>query len=133
LKTSVLLVEDSKIQRLRNEQILHKAGYTVLSAGDGQEALRVAHEATPDLILLDLLLPKLSGQEVLLTLKQDPATAQIPVIVISSLPQINEPKLRKAGAAAYIEKSRVLAGEAGEKELLEIVERVIQESRAKIG
>ena len=128
MKTIVLLVEDSKLQRLKNELILHRAGYSVLSAADGEEALRLAHDANPDLILLDLLLPKLGGTEVLNSLKKDPSTAEIPVIALSSLPQINESKLLKAGAAAYVEKTRLL-NTGGEKELLEIVERIIQRNK----
>ena len=52
----MLLVEDSKVQKLQNERILHKAGYSVLTADDGEQALRLAHEKIPDLILLDMLL-----------------------------------------------------------------------------
>ena len=107
MKTTVLLVEDSKVQKLMNERILHKAGYTVLNAADGEEALRLARETIPDVVLLDMLLPKLSGPEVLQALKQDPATARIPVIVLSSLPQCNEARLAQEGAASYFEKSRL--------------------------
>ncbi len=65
VKTTVLLVEDSKFQKLVNERMLHKAGYTVLTASDGEEALRLARETIPDIILLDMLLPKLGGREVI--------------------------------------------------------------------
>ena len=65
MKTTVLLVEDSKFQKLVNERMLHKAGYTVLNASDGEEALRLARETIPDIILLDMLLPKLGGREVM--------------------------------------------------------------------
>jgi CheY-like chemotaxis protein len=54
LQTTILLVEDNKIQKIVNERMLHKAGYTVLNARDGEEALRLAHEAIPDIILLDI-------------------------------------------------------------------------------
>jgi CheY-like chemotaxis protein len=128
LKTTVLLVEDSKLHKLANERILHKAGYLVLNAGDGEEALRLAHEAVPDLILLDLLLPKLGGPEVLHVLKRDPVTAHIPVIVVSILSQVNAAKLRAEGAADYFEKSR-LVDPAGEGAFLEMIERVLRESR----
>ena len=56
MKKTILLVEDSKVQKLANERILFKAGYLVLFAGDGEEALRLARESVPDLVLLDLLL-----------------------------------------------------------------------------
>jgi len=101
----VLLVEDSKFLRLTNERILTKAGYEVCIAADGEEALSVAQAKLPDVILLDMMLPKLSGPEVLRRLKANPATADIPVIVLTSLSQKNEEKLLQEGAAAYFEKS----------------------------
>jgi CheY-like chemotaxis protein len=104
-KSKVLLVEDSKFLRMANECALCKAGYEVSTAADGEEALRVAKDKLPDVILLDMLLPKLSGPEVLKALKQDPATMDIPVIVLTSLSQKNEGKLLSEGAAAYFEKS----------------------------
>lgn len=103
--TKVLLVDDSKFLRMANERVLVKAGYDVCTAADGEEALRVAEEKKPDLILLDMLLPKMSGPEVLHALKKNPATAAIPVIVLTSLSQKNEEKLRTEGADAYFEKS----------------------------
>jgi CheY-like chemotaxis protein len=99
------LVEDSKFMRLANERVLTKAGYKVSTAADGEEALRIARETLPDVILLDMLLPKLSGPEVLHKLKESPATACIPVIVLTSLSQKNEERLIQDGAAAYFEKS----------------------------
>jgi CheY-like chemotaxis protein len=99
LQTTILLVEDNKIQKIVNERMLHKAGYTVLNARDGEEALRLAHEIIPDIILLDIMLPKLGGREVMQGLRSDPPTAQIPVLVFSSLPQANEVKLMHEGAA----------------------------------
>jgi CheY-like chemotaxis protein len=101
----VLLVDDSKFLRMANERALSKAGYEVSTAGDGEEALRVANDQLPDVILLDMMLPKLSGTEVLKALKASPATRDIPVIVLTSLSQKNEEKLLNEGAAAYFEKS----------------------------
>jgi CheY-like chemotaxis protein len=120
-KNTVLLVEDSKVQKLAYERILHKAGHLVINAGDGEEAVRVAQEESPDLILLDMLLPKLSGPEVLHALKQDPTTARIPVMVLSGLPQCNEAKLRFEGAASYFEKSRLVDSVSGERLFLEMI------------
>jgi DNA-binding response OmpR family regulator len=61
----ILLVEDSKTLRRENEAALHKAGYEVICAEDGETALDLAQTHKPDLILLDMILPKLSGPEVL--------------------------------------------------------------------
>ena len=89
MKKTILLVEDSKVQKLALERILFKAGYLVLLAGDGEEALSLARESVPDLVLLDLLLPGVGGEEVLYALKRDANTEQIPVIVVSHLPPTN--------------------------------------------
>ena len=105
LNTKVLLVEDSKFLRMANERALSKAGYEVSTAADGEEALQVANDKLPDIILLDMLLPKISGPDVLRALKGNPATMDIPVIVLTSLSQKNEEKLLHEGAVAYFEKS----------------------------
>jgi CheY-like chemotaxis protein len=83
----VLLAEDDRFLRRAAESRLRQNGFTVLPAVDGEEALKVARAERPDLILLDLIMPKLQGFEVLKALKQDPATAPIPVIVLSNLGQ----------------------------------------------
>lgn len=131
MAATVLLVEHNRIQKLVNERILHKAGYTVLRAADGEEAVQVARQTIPDIILLDMLLPKLGGREVMQALRETLSTAQIPVLVFSGLPQSNEGKLKKEGAAGYFEKSRMSANGDGEAELLGLIERLIQESRAR--
>jgi two-component system alkaline phosphatase synthesis response regulator PhoP len=61
-KSKVLLVDDSKFLRMANERALSKAGYQVSTAADGEEALQVAREKLPDIILLDMMLPKISGR-----------------------------------------------------------------------
>ncbi|MFI5096082.1 MAG: PleD family two-component system response regulator [Candidatus Acidiferrales bacterium] len=103
--SKVLLVDDSKFLRMANEHALSKAGYQVTTAADGEEALRVANDILPDIILLDMMLPKISGPDVLKALKANPATMHIPVIVLTSLSQKNEEKLLHEGAIAYFEKS----------------------------
>jgi CheY-like chemotaxis protein len=104
----ILLVEDSKPIRRENEGALLKAGYEVISAEDGETALRMAREQRPDLILLDMILPKVSGPEVLRSLKGDRSTAPIPVVVLSSLSEKNRQKLLEAGAEEYLEKSSMM-------------------------
>jgi CheY-like chemotaxis protein len=106
---TILLVEDSKFLRVATERILTRAGYQVICAGDGDEALTLAGSRLPDLIVLDMLLPKLSGPEVLRSLKKNDLTAHIPVVVLSSLSQNNGPKLMQEGADAFIEKGSLLA------------------------
>jgi CheY-like chemotaxis protein len=110
--------------RIANEKALSKAGYSVVTAGDGEEALCIAFERIPDLILLDMLLPKLGGLEVLLALRKNPDTASIPVVVMSSLSQKNDEMLIKAGANAYIEKSKMEFDQNAES-LLAIVQKTL--------
>jgi len=110
--------------RTANEKALARAGYSVVTASDGEEALRIAYARIPDLILLDMLLPKLGGAEVLQALRNNPLTTSIPVIVLSSLSQKNEAKLKQDGATAYFEKSRMELDQHAES-LLQIVKRTL--------
>jgi CheY-like chemotaxis protein len=79
----VLVVEDERSIARLLDRILSRAGYAVLLAQTGQEALALAIERQPDVITLDLILPGLSGEETLAALKADERTRAIPVIVIS--------------------------------------------------
>jgi DNA-binding response OmpR family regulator len=124
----ILLIEDSKFQRISNERALVKAGYSVIQAGDGEEGLRVARKDIPDLILLDMMLPKVSGLDVLRALKSDVLVKHIPVIVLSGLGQGNETKLLKEGAAAFFMKSEK-SFENSSSALIQAVESVLTQSK----
>lgn len=117
-------MEDSRFLRVASGRIFAKAGYEVAMAEDGEEALRLAFDSVPDLILLDMILPKLGGPEVLRALKKNPRTAAIPVIVLSSLTQKNDAKLMKEGATAYFEKSKLQLDHNCET-LLHVVKRTL--------
>lgn len=119
---TVLMVDDSKFFRISTERTLAKAGYTVVTACDGEEALRVAGQKHPSLILLDMLLPKMDGPAVLRRLKEDAATAQIPVLVLTSLSQRNEDKLVKAGATGFLEKEHLTSDP---KPLLQAISKIL--------
>jgi CheY-like chemotaxis protein len=125
MAAKVLLVEDSKFLRIAGERALKKAGYLVVTAGDGEEAIAIANEQLPDIILLDMLIPKISGQDVLRTLKNTSATKDIPVVVVSSLSQANAEKLVAAGAEEYFEKS-ALALDKNSDSLASVVDRVLR-------
>jgi CheY-like chemotaxis protein len=120
----ILLVDDSKPMLRENQRVLREAGYEVVCAEDGLSALNLARERTPDLILLDMILPRMSGPDVLKALKEDARTADIPVIVLSSLSEKNRDKLVEAGAEEYVEKNS-LAPVPGVNLLPKILENVI--------
>jgi len=102
----ILLIEDSRFMRVSIQRILTGAGYTVHTASDGEAGVRAARETLPDLVVLDLDLPKISGLDVLRALKQDAFTKSIPVVVLAALSGPNEEELSiKGGAAACVEKS----------------------------
>jgi CheY-like chemotaxis protein len=121
----ILLVEDSKFLRLATERALARAGYDISSAADGAEALSLAREKMPNLILLDMLLPKMSGPDVLKALKQDPATKAIPVVVLTGMSQKNAARLQNDGALAFLEKS-ALALDKGPHHLLIALQEIFR-------
>ncbi len=128
----ILLVEDSKPIRRANTSALQEAGYEVITAEDGESALQMAREGHPDLILLDMILPKMSGPEVLRHLKKEAATAPIPVIVVSSLSERNRQKLIEAGAEDYLEKTDIML-EQGKNLLPKMLENIICRINRKRG
>jgi CheY-like chemotaxis protein len=106
------MIEDSKFIRISSQRELMKAGYTVLMAADGEHGLRMARENMPDLILLDMMLPIIAGADVLRTLKENPLTKHIPVIILSSLSQKSSMKLKQQDVAGYIEKAALVSGDS---------------------
>jgi CheY-like chemotaxis protein len=104
---TILLVDDNRHLQIAFKKVLSSSGYRVELASDGEEGLRLAHSTRPDVILLDMLLPKLGGVEVLLALKADRVTRTIPVIALSGLPMSNESRLRRDGAISYLQKSNL--------------------------
>ena len=104
----VLLAEDDRFLRRAAEARLRRHGLEVLTAADGEEALRVARAEPLDLVLLDVVMPKLQGFDVLKALKQDDATAHIPVIVLSNLGQERDVAQAMAlGALAFLVKAHM--------------------------
>jgi len=123
--TKILLVDDSKFLRLATERALARAGYEVSTAMDGEHALELAREKQPDLILLDMLLPKMTGPDVLKALKKDPATAGIAVVAFTVLSQKNAARLQQDGACAFLDKSE-LALDKGAEALLTALAGIIR-------
>jgi two-component system cell cycle response regulator DivK len=121
----ILLVEDSRFLRVATERALARAGFEVISAGDGEEGLRLARQHMPSAILLDMMLPKVSGPDVLKALKKDPATAGIPVMALTSLSAKNASALEKDGAAWFFEKSDLMLNNMGPNSLVSAVKKML--------
>jgi CheY-like chemotaxis protein len=118
----VLLAEDDRFLRRAAEVELRRHGYVVLAAADGEEALKIATEQIPDIILLDLIMPKMQGFEVLRKLKQQESTAKIPVLIMSNLGQDQDvQQAMEGGAIAYLIKSNLSL-----KDLARNVEQVLK-------
>lgn len=101
----VLVVEDDAHDREIYGQVLWYNGFDVLFARDGVEAVAMARAHQPDLVLLDLMIPRLDGLRVCRLLKEDPETAGIPVMVLSGRRRNEmEAAARAAGCCRYLEK-----------------------------
>lgn len=101
----VLVVDDGSVNRRILRGMLEKAGAVVSEAAGGEEALRLVRTAPPDLVLLDVMMPGISGLEVCGALKGDPETSDVPVIVVSALGEASD-RVRglSAGAEDYVTK-----------------------------
>jgi len=120
---TILYVEDNEFNRKIVRQLLVRTSYRLIEAGDGEAGVTTAREAVPDLIIMDIQLPKLSGLDATRQLQADPATARIPIIVITSFALAgDEGKARDAGAAAY------LAKPYSPRELLQMIRDLAPES-----
>ncbi len=105
LDKTVLVVEDNDINMKLFHAVLEAHGYNVLQAKDGMEGWRIAREQRPDLILMDIQLPEVSGLEVAKWLKADETLKSIPVIAITAFAMAgDEEKIREGGCDAYIVK-----------------------------
>ena len=105
MRKRVLLVDDSPLALKMSKAQLEEAGYEVLTAKDGQEGLDLARKEVPDVILLDLMLPKLDGYKVCRMLKFDKAFENIPVVIFSAKGSDADKKLaEQVGADAYMVK-----------------------------
>jgi len=98
----VLVAEDDRFLRRACEMSLRHLGFTVLLAKDGEEALTMIQDQRPDLVLLDLLMPKLTGLEVLRTMKSAEATRSIPVLILTNSSRAQDiEEIRELGADGY--------------------------------
>ncbi len=105
MSKTVLIVEDNPLNMKLFNDILQTRGYATVQAGDGREAIDLAREHGPDLILMDIQLPGISGLDVTKTLKADVSLKHIPVIAITAFAMKGDEKLiLDSGCEGYIAK-----------------------------
>jgi signal transduction histidine kinase/CheY-like chemotaxis protein len=120
----VLVIDDEPDARLLLTHFIEECGYRVITAGSGEEGLRMAREVRPDLITLDLLMPRMDGWQVLSAIKTDPLIAHIPVVVISVIAR--EKKGTVFGAVEVLQKPIT------REELLPVLKRTLGRKSGKI-
>lgn len=112
----ILVVEDDRFLRRACEASLRQRGFAVLVAVDGEEGLRVVQAEQPDLILLDMLMPRMDGLAMLRSLRDAEATRAIPVLILSnSSRQSDIDELRALGIADYLVKANLSLQELGDR------------------
>jgi len=119
---TILYVEDNEANRKIVRLLLKNTSYQLIEAYDGEEGVATALEKKPDLILMDIQLPKISGMEAIRRIRADPAMAHTPIIAITSfaLPG-DDQKAKEAGATAY------LAKPYSPRDLLALIRSTVQE------
>lgn len=127
-KTRVLVVDDDSTLLDMYKERLVSSGYEVITAPNGEIALAKVVETLPHVILLDVMMPKINGFDVLNIVKSSPETKNIPVIILTALSQENHKQKGIAdGASDYIVKSEVMP-----KEVVEKIEKVIAQNKQKL-
>lgn len=115
----ILIVDDSPSQLLGIQRIVEKLGHETITATDGAAGVEAAKAALPDLVLMDVVMPNLNGFQATRTLKREPTTQNIPVILVTTKDQDTDRMWgMRQGARAYITKP------FSEDELSEVIERV---------
>jgi two-component system, cell cycle response regulator DivK len=120
---TILNVEDNEFNQKIVRQLLSRTSYRLIEAMDGEQGVARAQSDLPDLILMDIQLPKLSGLDATRRLRADPKTAHIPIIVITSFALSGDSeKAKNAGASAY------LAKPYSPRELLQMIRNFVPEN-----
>jgi two-component system, cell cycle response regulator DivK len=120
---TILHVEDNEFNRKIVRDLLARTSYRLLEAADGETGVAMAVRESPDLVLLDIQLPKMSGLEVTRRLRAEPATAHVPIIVITSFALSgDDQRARESGASHYLSKPY------SPRELLEAIRRLAPET-----
>jgi len=124
---TILIAEDDLTLRDMYQARLEAGGFRVLLAANGEEALKILEQEKPDVVLLDIMMPKLNGLDVLEKMKKNPATKDIPVIILTVLIQ-DQTRVKglMSGADDYLIKSETMPGEVVKK-----IEEVLAKSKTK--
>jgi CheY-like chemotaxis protein len=124
----ILIVEDNPKNMRLIKMVLGNKGYSLLEATDGEEALAIAIEGRPDLIIMDIQLPKMDGLEVTRRLRQTPGFSQVPIIALTaSAMEGDRDKIIKAGCDVYVSKP------IDTHQLPELVAEMLRRGRASRG
>ncbi len=124
-KGTILIADDDITLRDMYQTRLETDGYKVLVAADGEETLDVIKQQNPDVVLLDIMMPKMNGLDVLAQMKKDENMKKIPVVILTALIQdLTKVKSLMGGADDYLMKSEVMPGEVIKK-----VEKVMAKAR----
>jgi len=119
---TILYVEDNEFNRKIVRDLLKRTSYALIEANDGEAGVATALEKRPDLVLMDIQLPKISGIEATRRLRADPVTAATPIIAITSFALSgDDQKAKEAGATAYLTKPY------SPKELLALIRSILPE------
>ncbi len=122
MKEKILIVEDNSQNMRMIEMTLRLKGYTLLRATDGEEALDVSHRERPDLIIMDIQLPKMNGLEVTRKLRENPAFSHIPIIGVTAYAMKGDrKKVLEAGCDAYLSKP------INTRELPEMIDKMLSQ------
>ena len=104
-RKTILIVEDNDLNMKLFHDLLEAHGYRTVQTKDGMEALKLAREHHPDLILMDIQLPEVSGLEVTRWIREDPDLKSIPIVAVTAFAMKgDEEKIREGGCEAYIAK-----------------------------
>lgn len=124
-KTKILLVEDDTFLVEMYKTKFELEGFEIISAEDGKKGLELAGKESPDIILLDILMPKMDGFAVLDALKKDKALANIPVVLLTNLGQKDDVKKGfEKGAVGYLIKAHFMPSEVVDK-----IKKILKESK----
>ncbi|AKK20178.1 response regulator [Candidatus Liberibacter africanus] len=101
----VMIVEDNELNMKLFRDLIETSGYTSIQTRNGMEALDLARQYKPDIIIMDIQLPEISGLEITKKIKEDPELQRIPVIAVTAFAMKgDEERIRKGGCEAYISK-----------------------------